>query len=66
MLAAVNSDLAGQILGQVHENVDNSDTGEHLLMPWTTRRAVGRPRRSHTHVSPMFDLTVAAILDIPA
>ena len=37
MLSAVNSDLAGQVLGQVRENVYDSDTGEHLLIPQGTR-----------------------------
>ncbi len=33
MLTAVNSDLTGQILGQVRENVYDSEPREHLLMP---------------------------------
>src|SRR2546425_11433716 len=37
MLGAINSDLPGQILGQVQENVYDSDTGEHLLIPQGTR-----------------------------
>ena len=37
MLGAVNSDLPGQILGQVRENVYDSDTGEYLLIPQGTR-----------------------------
>src|SRR5205823_2359138 len=37
MLGAINSDLPGQILGQVRENVYDSDTGEHLLIPQGTR-----------------------------
>jgi type IV secretion system protein VirB10 len=37
MLGAINSDLAGQILGQVRENVYNSDSGEYLLIPQGTR-----------------------------
>ncbi len=37
MLTAVNSELPGQILGQVRENVYDSDTGEHLLIPQGTR-----------------------------
>ena len=37
MLGAVNSDLPGQILGQVPENVHDSETGEHLLIPQGTR-----------------------------
>jgi len=37
MLSAINSDLPGQILGQVRENVYDSDTGEHLLIPQGTR-----------------------------
>lgn len=37
MLTAVNSDLPGQITGQVRENVFDSDTGEHLLIPQGTR-----------------------------
>src|SRR5438128_8290626 len=37
MLGAVNSDLPGQILGQVRENVHDSETGEHLLIPQGTR-----------------------------
>jgi len=37
MLGAINSDLPEQILGQVQENVYDSDTGEHLLIPQGTR-----------------------------
>jgi len=37
MLGAINSDLPGQIVGQVRENVYDSDTGEHLLIPQGTR-----------------------------
>jgi type IV secretion system protein VirB10 len=37
MLGAINSDLPGQILGQVRENVYDSDTGQHLLIPQGTR-----------------------------
>src|SRR5206468_5271274 len=37
MLGAINSDLPGQIRGQVRENVYDSDTGEHLLIPQGTR-----------------------------
>ena len=37
MLTGVNSDLPGQILGQVRENVYDSDAGEHLLIPQGTR-----------------------------
>jgi len=37
MLGAINSELAGQILGQVRENVYNSDSGEYLLIPQGTR-----------------------------
>ena len=37
MLGAINSDLPGQILGQVRENVYDSDTGEYLLIPQGTR-----------------------------
>jgi len=37
MLGAINSDLPGQILGQVRENIYDSDTGEHLLIPQGTR-----------------------------
>jgi type IV secretion system protein TrbI len=37
MLTAINSDLPGQIIGQVRENVYDSDTGEHLLIPQGTR-----------------------------
>ena len=37
MLGAVNSDLPGQILGQVPENVHDSETGEHLLIPQGSR-----------------------------
>ncbi len=37
MLTAINSDLPGQITGQVRENVYDSDTGEHLLIPQGTR-----------------------------
>src|SRR5712691_3900627 len=37
MLGAINSDLPGQILGQVREHVYDSDTGEHLLVPQGTR-----------------------------
>jgi type IV secretion system protein TrbI len=37
MLTAVNSELPGQILGQVRENVYDSDTGEHLLIPQGSR-----------------------------
>ena len=37
LLSAVNSDLPGQILGQVREAVYDTDTGEHLLVPQGTR-----------------------------
>jgi type IV secretion system protein VirB10 len=37
LLTAINSDLPGQITGQVRENVYDSDTGEHLLIPQGTR-----------------------------
>ncbi len=37
MLTAVNSELPGQILAQIRENVYDSDTGEHLLIPQGTR-----------------------------
>ncbi len=37
MLTAINSDLPGQVTGQVRENVYDSDTGEHLLIPQGTR-----------------------------
>jgi type IV secretion system protein TrbI len=37
MLGAINSDLTGQILGQVRENVYDSVTGAHLLIPQGTR-----------------------------
>ena len=37
MLGAINSELAGQILGQVRENVYDSDSGEYLLIPQGTR-----------------------------
>src|SRR5262249_36265017 len=37
LLSAVNSDLPGQILGQVREAVYDTDTGEHLLIPQGTR-----------------------------
>jgi type IV secretion system protein TrbI len=37
MLTAINSHLPGQITGQVRENVYDSDTGEHLLIPQGTR-----------------------------
>jgi type IV secretion system protein VirB10 len=37
MLGAINSDLPGQILAQVRENVYDSDTGEYLLIPQGTR-----------------------------
>jgi len=37
MLTGINSDLPGQIVGQVRENVYDSDTGEHLLIPQGTR-----------------------------
>src|SRR5438552_2093750 len=37
MLSAINSYLAGQILGQLRENVYDSDAGEHLLIPQGTR-----------------------------
>ena len=37
ILGAIKSDLAGQILGQVRDNVSDSDTGEHLLIPEGTR-----------------------------
>jgi type IV secretion system protein TrbI len=33
LLGAINSDLTGQILGQVRENVYDSVTGAHLLIP---------------------------------
>src|SRR2546426_1241958 len=46
MLGAINSDLPGQILGQVQENVYDSDTGEHLLIPQGTR-LVGALRSPH-------------------
>lgn len=37
MLTAINSDLPGQILGQVREPVYDTDTGQHLLVPQGTR-----------------------------
>jgi type IV secretion system protein TrbI len=37
MLTAINSDLPGPITGQVRENVYDSDTGDHLLIPQGTR-----------------------------
>lgn len=37
MLTAINSDLPGQITAQVRENVYDSATGEHLLVPQGTR-----------------------------
>jgi type IV secretion system protein TrbI len=37
MLTAINSDLPGQVAGHVRENVCDSDTGEHLLIPQGTR-----------------------------
>ena len=40
VLTAINSDLPGQITGQVRENVSDSDTGGHLLIPQGTRLVV--------------------------
>jgi hypothetical protein len=37
MLIAINSNLPGQITGQVRKNVYDSDTGEHLLISQGTR-----------------------------
>lgn len=37
MLGGVNSDLPGQILGQVSENVYDTKTGRHLLIPQGSR-----------------------------
>jgi type IV secretion system protein VirB10 len=37
LLSAVNSDLPGQVLGQVREAVYDTDTGQHLLVPQGTR-----------------------------
>src|SRR5712692_4996801 len=37
MLTAINSDLPGQVTGQVRENVYDSGTGKHLLIPQGTR-----------------------------
>lgn len=37
MITGVNSDLAGQIMGQVSQNVYDSVTGEHLLIPQGSR-----------------------------
>lgn len=37
MLTGINSDLPGQTVGQVRENVYDSDTGEHLLIPQGSR-----------------------------
>lgn len=37
MLGGINSDLPGQILGQVSENVYDTKTGRHLLIPQGSR-----------------------------
>lgn len=37
MITGLNSDLPGQIIGQVRENVYDSVTGRYLLIPQTTR-----------------------------
>jgi type IV secretion system protein VirB10 len=37
LLSAVNSDLPGQVLGQVREAVYDTETGQHLLVPQGTR-----------------------------
>ena len=36
MLTTMNSDSAGQVIGQVRENVYDSDTSDHLLIPQGT------------------------------
>ena len=41
MVTGINSDLEGQVIGQVSQNVYDSVTGEYLLIPQGTR-AVGR------------------------
>jgi len=37
LITAVNSELPGQVLGQVSENVYDTATGEHLLIPQGTK-----------------------------
>lgn len=37
MITGINSDVAGQIIGQVSQNVYDSVTGEHLLIPQGSR-----------------------------
>lgn len=37
MISGINSDLPGEIIGQVSENVYDSVTGNHLLIPMGTR-----------------------------
>lgn len=37
MISGVNSDLPGQILGQVSQNVYNTVTGQHLVIPQGTK-----------------------------
>lgn len=37
MISGINSDLPGQIIGQVRENVYDSATGQHLLIPAGTK-----------------------------
>jgi type F conjugative transfer system protein TrbI len=43
LLPAVNSDLPGQITGQVRESVYDSDTGDQLLIPQGTRLVATAP-----------------------
>ncbi len=37
LLTALNSDLPGQILGQVSQNVFDTVSGNHLLLPQGTK-----------------------------
>jgi type IV secretion system protein VirB10 len=37
MLAGINSDLPGEVIGQVRENVYDTATGEHVLIPQGSR-----------------------------
>lgn len=37
MLSGINSDLPGQLIGQVAQNVYDSATGQHLLLPQGSR-----------------------------
>jgi len=37
MISGINSDLPGQIMGQVSQNVYDTATGKYLLIPQGTR-----------------------------